>query len=243
MTGTPDPFEHEDAAYVLGALSREDRIAYETHLQSCRRCSAAVAGLAVLPGLLSRLPGLPAPAAAPVQPPDTVLPGLLSTVRRYRSRRRMWSAAAGVAAAAVLVTGTVVVTEQARPDPAASGAAAAGTTAAGTTAAGTAVPLSAVAGTPVAAELRLEGVAWGTRITLTCRYDGPPASGPYATATTYQLVVVSADQSARSVASWRVLPGRDARVAGSTDLRPDQITQVQLRDDDGTVLLQGSPTR
>jgi hypothetical protein len=45
------------------------------------------------------------------------------------------------------------------------------------------------------------------------------------------------------VASWQVLPGRDAHVAGSTDLRPDQITEVQLRSDDGTVLLEGSPSR
>ena len=62
MTGTADPFEHEDAAYVLGALSHEDRLAYEEHLRTCARCSAAVAELAVLPGLLARLPGLPAPA-------------------------------------------------------------------------------------------------------------------------------------------------------------------------------------
>jgi hypothetical protein len=228
MTGGPDPCGHDDAAYVLGALGREDRIAFETHQRTCPRCSAAVAELAVLPALLGRLPALPAPAAAPQQPPETVLPGILATVRRHRSRRRMWGAAVGVAAAAVLVTGTAVVTGQTRPGP---------------TAAGAAVPLVNVADAPVAAELRLEGMAWGTRITLTCRYDEPDASGPYDAATTYQLVVVSDDHSARSVASWQVLPGRDAHVAGSTDLRPDQITEVQLRSDDGTVLLEGSPSR
>ena len=48
MTGSPDPFEHEDAAYVLGALSRADRTAYEAHLRTCPRCTAAVAELAAL---------------------------------------------------------------------------------------------------------------------------------------------------------------------------------------------------
>jgi hypothetical protein len=74
----------------------------------------------------------------------------------------------------------------------------------------------------------------GTRIPLTCRYHGPAAPQPYATPTTYQLVVVSAaDPSTRSVASWQVLPGQDASVAGSNDLRPDQIAEVQLRDATG----------
>ena len=40
MTAGPDPFEYDDAAYVLGALSHEGRIAYEEHLQGCARCTA-----------------------------------------------------------------------------------------------------------------------------------------------------------------------------------------------------------
>jgi hypothetical protein len=32
-------------------------------------------------------------------------------------------------------------------------------------------------------------------------------------------------------------------VAGSTDLSPDQIAEVQLQDGDGTVLMAGSPSR
>jgi hypothetical protein len=229
MTGTSDPFEHEDAAYVLGALSHEDRIAYEEHLHTCDRCSAAVAQLAVLPGLLARLPGLPAPVATPEQPPDTVLPGLMARMRRSRSRRRAWGAAAGVAAAAVLVTGTAVVTAQTPSTP--------------EVAAGVPVTMVDVADVPVTADLRVEGVAWGTRITMTCRYDGPAPTGPYGPPVTYQLIVVSADQSTQSVAQWEALPGRDATVAGSTNLSVDEIAEFELRSGDGTVLLAGSPTR
>jgi hypothetical protein len=229
VTGTADPFEHEDAAYVLGALSHEDRLAYEEHLRTCARCSAAVAELAVLPGLLARLPGLPAPAGAPEPPPDTVLPGLLARMRRSRSRRRTWGAVAAVATAAVLVIGTAVVTGQPRS--------------AAPPASGVPVTMVDVAGVPVTAELRLEDVAWGTRITMTCRYDGPRPSGPYGPHS-YQLVVVSVgDRSTQSVAQWQVLPGRDASVAGSTDLSPAEIAEVQLRDGDGTVLLAGRPSR
>jgi len=229
-TDSPDPFEHEDAAYVLGALGHEDRIAYEDHLRSCDRCSAAVAELAVLPGLLSRLPHLPASAEETVPPPDTLLPGLLARMRRSRRRRRGWAATAGVAVAAGLVAGTVAVTGQT------------GQTGPPPDAAGVPVRLSEVGDVPVQAELRLEAVGWGTRISMTCRYDGPASSEDYAQAGTYQLVVVPADAlAAQRVAQWQALPGRDARVTGSTDLTVDEIAEVQLLDGNGTVLLQGSP--
>jgi putative zinc finger protein len=230
--GTPDPFEHEDAAYVLGALGHEERIAYEEHLRTCDRCSAAVAELAVLPGLLSRLPALPPLTSEAEQPPDTVLPGLLARMRRARARRRGWGVAAGVAAAAVLIGGTAAVT-----------ASIGGGEEAAVTA-GVAVPMTHVVDVPVAADLHVESVAWGTRITMTCRYEGAPPSRATGPPMTYQLVVVSAvDQSAENVASWQALPGKDATVAGSTELSVDQIAEFELRAGDGRVLLEGSPAR
>ena len=57
-------------------------------------------------------------------------------------------------------------------------------------------------------------------------------------------MVVSADgQSTQHVAQWQGLPGKDAHVTGSTDLTPEEITEVQLQDANGTVLLEGSPSR
>src|SRR5262245_49866304 len=47
--------EHDDGAYVLGALSPAERAAYERHLSTCSFCREAVADIAVLPGLLGRL--------------------------------------------------------------------------------------------------------------------------------------------------------------------------------------------
>jgi anti-sigma factor RsiW len=225
MTAGPDPFEYDDAAYVLGALSHEGRIAYEEHLQGCARCTAAVAEVAMLPGLLARTPGPPA-TGTPEQPPDTVLPGLLARLRRSRRRRRVAGAAAAAAAAAVLIVGTALVTGSQPSAPDAAG-----------------VPVTMVGDVPVRADLHLEDVSWGTRITMTCRYYGPVPSGSHGPPVTYQLVVVSADRSTQSVARWEALPGKDATVAGSTNLTVDEIAQLELRTGDGTLLLAGSPTR
>jgi hypothetical protein len=230
MTAGPDPFEHDDAAYVLGALSHEDRIAFEEHLQECPRCTAAVAEVAMLPGLLARAPG-PSTGADPAdQLPETVLPRLLAELRRTRRRRRVLGAAAGVAAAAGLVVGTALVT---------------GPTSAelqGTTANG--VPVSMVGDVPVTADLRLQQVAWGTKITMTCRYEGPTSPVSSGEGTYYQLVAVAEeDAHTENVASWESLPGKDASIAGSTELTPDEIAEFQLRLGDGTVLLTGYPGR
>ena len=46
---------HDDAAYVLGALSPNERAAYESHLASCSFCREAVADLALVPDMLDRL--------------------------------------------------------------------------------------------------------------------------------------------------------------------------------------------
>ena len=46
MSETTDRFRDWDAAYVLGALSTEDRRAFERHLASCPECAADVAELA-----------------------------------------------------------------------------------------------------------------------------------------------------------------------------------------------------
>jgi hypothetical protein len=230
MTAGADRFEHDDAAYVLGALSHEDRIAYEEHLQHCPRCSAAVAELAMMPGLLARAPG-PSDGADPAeQPPETVLPGLLARMRRSRRRRRIVGAAAGVAAAAALVGGTALVTAAVSGD------------AQEATAAG--VPVDMVGNVPVYADLHLQEVAWGTKITMTCRYDGPTSEGTSdPEGVTYQLVLVAADNATQNVASWESVPGKDATVAGSTDLSPDEITEFELRDGSGKVLMVGSPPR
>ena len=52
---TTDEFAFYDAPYVLGALSPTDRREFEDHLTVCAACAGAVAQLAGLPGLMSRV--------------------------------------------------------------------------------------------------------------------------------------------------------------------------------------------
>jgi anti-sigma factor RsiW len=90
-----DPFLTDDAAYVLGALPPQDRAAFEEHLQGCAQCSAAVAELAGVPGLLGRVSaedarGFVDPDRAPVPVPETLLPRLQRSVRQRRRRRTIW---------------------------------------------------------------------------------------------------------------------------------------------------------
>ena len=43
--------EHDDGAYVLGALSPAERAAYERHLATCSFCREAVADILVRPAV------------------------------------------------------------------------------------------------------------------------------------------------------------------------------------------------
>ena len=97
--------DHEDGAYVLGALSPEDRVAFERHLPSCPECAQSVRELAGLPGLLARVPvEILDPDKLPMPVPDTLLPALVRRVRRSQ-RRRTWITGGLVAAAAAIAIG------------------------------------------------------------------------------------------------------------------------------------------
>ncbi|MEQ6903775.1 zf-HC2 domain-containing protein, partial [Nocardioides sp. YIM 152588] len=85
-----DPYAHDDAAYVLGALSPEERRAFEEHLTGCAECARAVREVAGVPGLLARLDASAFAVPEELPPvPDTLLPRLLARVRRRRRRARV----------------------------------------------------------------------------------------------------------------------------------------------------------
>jgi len=52
VTDDPKDFSDWDAAYILGALSPEDRRAYEKHLAETPASAAELSELAGLPGVL-----------------------------------------------------------------------------------------------------------------------------------------------------------------------------------------------
>jgi hypothetical protein len=102
------------------------------------------------------------------------------------------------------------------------------------------VALVGVAAVPVRTAVHLQAAAWGTRITMSCTYSGAVPAGW--SDGTYQLVVVPRGGGPpQTVAQWRVVPGTEADVAGSTDLAPAQIALVELQDSYGRVLQRGTP--
>lgn len=103
-------FAHLDGAYVLGALSPAERVAFKQHLAGCEECSRSVAALAGLPGLLGRVDAEVLEEMPVEEPPPTLLPALLREVRSRRRRRTVTTA--GLAAAAALVVGVPVVAWQ-----------------------------------------------------------------------------------------------------------------------------------
>jgi hypothetical protein len=229
----PDPFLDYDAAYVMGALDPHDRRAYEEHLGSCPRCSAAVSELAGMPGLLAQVPvqQMLAPRSTPEPVPDTLLPRLAAAIRAQQRRRRVWGAVV-TAAAACLVTGIVLTaspwSSSAPSTPELKG---------------TALPMSAVATVPVTATVHLNSVAWGTEVNLECAYKGANSLPADNWARVYRLVVVPRDGgAAQQVAEWTALPGKTVTPAGSTSLTTAQIQDIRLLNSKGDTLLHVSPT-
>lgn len=216
-------FAHEDAAYVLGALSSAERAAFQEHLAGCAECSQAVRRLSGLPGLLSRVSLDVLEEPAPEEPvPDTLLPALVAEARRHQ-RRRSWVIAAAAAAAAIVMTGGALVAsgvltgdDQAPPAAAQK-------------------PMEPLADIPVKAEVGITQVDWGTRIDVTCSYDepeyGPARDWPYA------LVVRTKEGDTERVASWVAKPGRTFQVSGATASPADDIDTVEIQSLDGMPLL------
>jgi hypothetical protein len=220
-----------DGAYVLGALSPPERSEFESHLNGCAECAAAVRQLAPLPGLLGRVD----PAMLDSrQPGSSRLPGLLAAVadsRRGRARAGRWrlglaTAAAAVAAAAGTLAGVAVLDEL---EPGAGGDP--------VPAAQDMEPVSAVV--PVTAQVRLREMAAGTAVWMRCGYPAHVdyEGGPLV----FRLVAVGQDGSREQVGSWRAAPGDKVEMTGITRLAGADLMRLELQDVGGMVLLSYEP--
>ena len=227
---------HLDGAYVLGALSPEERLTFERHLSGCPTCSRAVRELAGLPGLLAQVPlDVVESPEADVPLPDTLLPSLVREVRRGERRRRRvtWLAAA---AAAVLVggggTAALVLHDDGGP-----------ATRPVATASAPARTMTPLGHADLTAQVSLTPVLWGTRLDLTCRYSTPEAGGapyphePSTGAATYTMVVRSAGGAVQQVAAWRAVPGKTLHLSAATSWARSDIVEVEVRAADGTPVL------
>ncbi len=207
-----DPFVTYDAAYVLGALSPEDRFAYEKHLRGCDRCAASVRDLAGIPGLLAQA-GAPALLDEEPAPSPELLPTVLNRVRRGRRiQRAVTTTAAGVAVAAS-VTLAVVLTGPI----AASGN-----------------PMTPLGDYPVTAEVAMSATDSGTKVDLTCSYGGNRTGD-------YILVAVDDGGGTSELASWRAMPEDTAHIVVGTAMRTGDIKALEIRTPSGLPLLRMNP--
>lgn len=211
-----DPFVHDDAAYVLGALSPDRRRAFEEHLAECAACTRAVNDLAGVPGLLSRLDESDFAGADALPPvPDTLLPQLVRRVRRQRLRARLVAAAAVAAA----VVAAVLVLALASLEGAGDGDRPEATT----------VPareMTQVDQDRLTAAVAMEQVAWGTRISLTCTYRGDDWGAD--AAPSYALLVRTRDGDTQQVATWRAVPGRTTELTAAAAAERDDVARVDV---------------
>ncbi|OIQ84547.1 anti-sigma-L factor RslA [mine drainage metagenome] len=218
MTTRPDPFEHDDAAYVLGLLSDEEDAAFVAHLATCVECTERVRQLAGLPaapaGLTER--DLDEPVASPV--PAPLLPGLLRRAA-VAGRRRRWMVGAltGVAAAGlvalVLVVSPLTHAPHAGAEP---------------------VAMTAVTATPLTATATLQDVPWGTRIELNCRYT---VSSSWSSDATYRLQAVDRNGVVHDLGTWTAHAGAEVTFTSGTDLPRADLAAVQITLPDGTPVL------
>jgi hypothetical protein len=226
--------EHEDGAYVLGALSPEERVAFERHLPGCPECAQSVRELAGLPGLLARVPvEVVDPQEQPPPVPETLLPALVREVRRTHRRRR-WITGGLVAAAAVVALGAVGVATLNNDDPSSSPPSA--LPVAPTTA--PAQIMQPVGAEPISGWVSMTEVGWGTRLDLTCTYAEDSDVWKDPDWATYSMYVETTDGETERVASWKAVPGKEMHLSAATATAVEDIANVEVRTAGGETVLE-----
>lgn len=228
MSGDHSTYAQWDASYVLGALTPGDRHAYESHLEECERCRAAVAGLASMPGLLARtrpeVEGWEVPEMD-VGPPADLIDSV--TQRHLRRRRRLRNRVilgVSAVAAAVALAIAVPMALVGPPEPAPE----------------LTVALSPVGDSVMTATLALSSVPWGTSIDMTCTYPATATwggdDGPWA----YSLVVTDDSGNSSQVSTWTAVPGKTIHLDAGTSTPLDQIASIEIVSAGGQTILAGS---
>lgn len=224
-------FTHLDGSYVLGALPPGARLDFERHLSQCADCSRAVRELAGIPGLLAGVDVADLEVATSPALPTSLMPAL---VRKVRGEQRRRSLVVGAVAACLTAVAVGSLGVAAGLDLVSEPRAGASSTAVEGSARG--LPMIAVGTTSVRADVLVAGVAWGTRLDVTCSYETADEYEVSPSAE-YALVVQTRDGRTEEVATWKGLPGRTMRVSGATATNRGDIQTVEMRTTDGVVVL------
>lgn len=226
-----DRFTLFDAAYVVGALSPEERRDFEEHLAGCSDCQAAVSELAGIPGLLAQVsPEDAALVAAQTSQeveaealPKTLLPSRIADQRKRR--RRLVTALVAVAAALVLIAGGIVWNTGLLPI--------------GEPRSPILLAFSHVQPSSITATVEVVPQPEGTDFRVECQYA---ANGghPREAYDTYGIWIVDRSGSAVEAKTWPAKPNRVMRPEAHSPLDVSRISYVEIRNEAGETLLRAN---
>ncbi|AGB24353.1 hypothetical protein Mycsm_04100 [Mycobacterium sp. JS623] len=214
-----DDIAEWDAAYVLGALSLDERRTYESYLAANPARAAELTEFAGLPGILNALSrdeavALTDLAGAPPaeQRPDNIASLAHAAAQRQQRSRRMWLATAVTSAAALLIAGGIV-----------------GATVFPNSAAPTqTVAMQAMQPTPrggLTAELAVTEKKWGTELNWACQYTKDWSRN----VASYDIVVTTHDGAQKTVGSWQPAGDEATGLSAATSIPTKQIRTVDIR--------------
>ena len=208
-----------DAAYILGALSLEDRRTYEDYLATNPSQAVELTDLAGMPGILNALSRDEAVALtnlAGVPPteerPDNIASLAHAAAKRQQRSRRTWLTAAVASAAALVIVGGI-----------------AGATVFPRSAAPTqTVAMQTMQPTPrggLTAELAVTEKKWGTELNWACQYTKDWSRN----VASYDLVVTTQDGAQQVVGSWKPAGDEATGLSAATSIPASQIKTVDIR--------------
>jgi len=213
-----DDLAEWDAAYVLGALSLEERRTYESYLAANPARAAELTELAGMPGILNALTrdeavALTDLAGAPAQQgPDNIASLAHAAAKRQQRSRRRWLAGAVASAAALLIAGGIV-----------------GATVFANSAPPTqTVAMQAMQPTPrggLTAELAVTEKKWGTELNWACQYTKDWSRN----VASYDIVVTTHDGVQQTVGSWKPAGDEATGLSAATSIPAKQIKTVDIR--------------
>ncbi|MGE2719664.1 anti-sigma factor family protein [Mycolicibacterium celeriflavum] len=212
---TPDDNLAEwDAAYVLGALSLEDRRTYEDYLAANPERAAELAELDEMPAILGALSRDEAVALADLgeAPAADNIASLAQAAaeRQRRSRRTMLAATVAVAAALAIIGGVVGATIFPR------------TSSVQTVAM---EPMQPGKRQGLTAQLAVTEKKWGTELNWACQYTKDWARD----VDSYDIVVTTRDGGQTAVGSWRPAGDEAAGLSAATSIPTDEIRSIDIR--------------
>jgi anti-sigma factor RsiW len=228
MNESVDMYREWDAAYVLGALSSDDRREYERHLAGCASCTTAVAEFAGMPGLLMKIDANTAQTLATVPeiqnvfalPLEPIQSLARAALRRRASLRKRMAAGLAVAASFIMVIGLLLGSQLGAHTSGAGSPAS-------TVVLGAKVTMVAMEENSMAVDMRVSAKRWGTQFSWNCIYGNGEVSA--SKPQSYDLVITDAAGVATTVASWSQAGTSAKGLVASTGIPMSKIKTIEVQ--------------